>query len=68
MWYKTAIREELVEKILRKLPKRMQEQDAARKYVHDYVYRLELGSVRPGDQELIKDCVMAAYYKKEATR
>lgn len=62
MWYKTAIREELIEKILRKLPKKMQEHEAVKNYVHDYVYKMELGRVRLGDQGIIEECSKAAYY------
>ena len=66
MWYRTAIRKKLAEKIIRKLPNSLREENDVRKSIHEYVYGLELGEVRPGDQEVIRKGVMAVYDKKSS--
>jgi hypothetical protein len=57
MWYEKSVREELIERILDKLPRSVRKEQEVERYAHDYAYKLELGNVKSGDENLIKSGV-----------
>jgi len=63
MWHEISVREKLKEKILDKIPKSLKREYDVEKYVHDYVYSLELGRVKLGDTRLIKEGTIYVYKK-----
>lgn len=63
MWREISIREELKEKILEKIPNSLKKEYNVEKYAHDYVYKLELGKIRIGDDSLVRKGMKDVYKK-----
>ena len=55
MWHQISVREELKEKILDRIPSSIKREYDVEKYAHDFVYSLESGKIRIGDDRLIKE-------------
>jgi len=68
LWYKISVREELIEKILDKIPKPIKREYDVEKYAHDYVYGLKLGVVKPGNEKLVKEGTEDVYRKIDENR
>jgi hypothetical protein len=54
MWYRKSVRDELIERILDKLPNSVRSEQGVERYVHDFAYDLKLENVKPGDERLVK--------------
>jgi hypothetical protein len=68
LWYKISVREELIEKILDKLPKPIKREYDAEIYAHDYAYGLKLGVVKPGNERLVESGVEEVYRRIDENR
>jgi hypothetical protein len=57
------VREELKEKILDRIPNSLKRDYDVEKYAHEYVYKLEIGKVKIGDNRIIKEGMKEVYKK-----
>lgn len=63
IWYRRSVREELIEKILNKIPKPIKREYDVERYARDYVCKMELGYVKPGNQRLVEEGIEDVYSK-----
>jgi len=65
MWFEKSVREELIEKILDKIPSSIKREYDIERYAHDYAYGLKLGNVKPGDERLVRSGIEHVYNRIE---
>ena len=63
MWHRISIKEELIGKILDRIPNSLKKEYDVESYAHDYAYRQKYGTIRIGDDKLVKEGVKEVYRK-----